>query len=77
MANESLHALISEVEYELGQRKNVYQRIKYKEPRRGAELDLHTERMEAIRRLLIMMRDEPAKAMKWLGERQSKKEQAV
>lgn len=48
----SLKALIEEVDYELKQRGHVYPKIRLNHPKRGPDLDLHVERMEAIKTVL-------------------------
>lgn len=56
----SITAQIAETDYELGQRKTVYARIKQQHPRRSRELDEHVELMLAIKETL-----------QWLGENRS------
>jgi len=49
----SLRMLVEEVEYEIGQRRSVYERIAKTQPRRKSELDYHMSRMEAVRDFLV------------------------
>lgn len=57
----SLAQQIEEVHYELGQRKNVYERIANQHPRRRSELNYHVARMEAVLATLEWLRENEEK----------------
>lgn len=56
----SLHAQIEEIDYELGQRRNVYARIASSDPKRRSELDYHVLRLEAVRDTLLWLQQHEA-----------------
>lgn len=66
----SIAQQIEEIDYELGQRANVYPRIAAKEPRRKAELDYHVARLQAARTTLVWLRDHRAQLVQTALEAQ-------
>jgi hypothetical protein len=64
----SIAAQLAEADYELAQRKLVYPRIASKTPSRRSELDMHTERMLAVRATLVWLADNEAVIKHRLGE---------
>jgi hypothetical protein len=64
----SIEAQIAEVDYELAQRKQVYPRIASKTPSRRSELDMHTERMLAVRFTLAWLAENELVIKQRLGE---------
>lgn len=56
----SIEAQLAEVDYELEQRKTVYARIAASTPSRRGELDLHVERLKAIRGTLVWLQKNEA-----------------
>lgn len=49
----SLRQQIEELDYELGQRRNVYPRIISREPRKENELNMHVDRLKAVKATLF------------------------
>jgi hypothetical protein len=60
MRKVTLNQMITEVDYELRQRKNVYARLAASGKERQSILDFHTENMEAVGRCLRWLRDNEA-----------------
>jgi hypothetical protein len=64
----SLLAQLAEVDYELAQRKTVYPRLAANTPGRRSELDMHAERMLAVRATLLWLHENEAVIKHRLGE---------
>lgn len=62
----SISQQIEEVEYELEQRKKVYERIISNHPSRRSELAYHTLRMEGVLESLQWNRDNRADVIEWI-----------
>lgn len=54
---KSLTAQIAEIDYELGQRDQVYKRLISNNPSRRGELELHVETLQAVRATLVWLQD--------------------
>lgn len=73
----SIGSQIEEVEYELKQRKDVYERIVSNHPSRRSELEFHTARMHAVFESLQWLKDNRPAIVEYIKSKPPKKDEAA